>query len=353
MEELGNTPEYQYQPLANDNNLRFIQLWPAARFDDPIRVTIIEGVYDLSDSSFGINYEAVSYAWGSNTGFKCILDETNTHLQVNQNVVEMLRYLRLDYNHRTLWIDAICINQADEDEKGKQVTMMGEIYALANHVLIWSGTTEDRYVQLLRDTRSGEIVHLNHLEEFLQSRWFSRRWVVQEVMHARHAFIICGKFTVDFRQFARRVRGGVQKRIAKEDISPPFTETLENLYHLGRLPGFEEVRPNLYSFSITQGRGGLYKSGSMIDLLIRYSATKCGNDRDRIYALRSLSRTPIPVDYRILVEALYRRLSQIELGISPMALLSCAGAFGACATSWIPDWRCPMRYWPLQASLAH
>ena len=57
--------DYQYGPLANDGNTRFIQLYPAAHFEDPIRVDIIERAYDASKTQDPVSYEALSYAWGS------------------------------------------------------------------------------------------------------------------------------------------------------------------------------------------------------------------------------------------------------------------------------------------------
>ncbi|KAH7396120.1 heterokaryon incompatibility protein-domain-containing protein, partial [Pyrenochaeta sp. MPI-SDFR-AT-0127] len=40
---------------------------------------------------------------------------------------------------RVLWVDAICINQTDNDERSKQVAIMGEIYNRAIKVFAWLG----------------------------------------------------------------------------------------------------------------------------------------------------------------------------------------------------------------------
>jgi hypothetical protein len=60
-------------------------------------------------------------------------------LQVGPNLATALRYLREDDKPVTLWIDALCINQADETEKGEQILRMAAVYANATPVLIWLG----------------------------------------------------------------------------------------------------------------------------------------------------------------------------------------------------------------------
>jgi hypothetical protein len=44
---------------------------------------------------------------------------------------------------RLLWVDAVCINQGDEKEKGEQVQGMGELYSRATTVIVWLGTAAD------------------------------------------------------------------------------------------------------------------------------------------------------------------------------------------------------------------
>lgn len=50
-----------------------------------------------------------------------------------------LRYLRETDSRRILWVDAICINQKDFNERGHQVGIMRDIYSKAPQVLIWLG----------------------------------------------------------------------------------------------------------------------------------------------------------------------------------------------------------------------
>ncbi|CAI9637425.1 unnamed protein product [Alternaria burnsii] len=83
-------------------------------------------------------YEATSYIWG---------DPTITHITscngrnstVTTKAYQFLRRLRLKDKDRLLWMDSICINQADDGEKVQQVSMMGDIYQRAPEVVVWLG----------------------------------------------------------------------------------------------------------------------------------------------------------------------------------------------------------------------
>jgi hypothetical protein len=56
---------------------------------------------------------------------------------VTENVFQALLHLRSSNGiSRTLWVDAICINQADDIERGHQVQYMGRIYNKATKVTV-------------------------------------------------------------------------------------------------------------------------------------------------------------------------------------------------------------------------
>jgi hypothetical protein len=74
-----------------------------------------------------------------------------TTLTIRSNLASALRHLRYQYKPRTLWIDAICINQEDYAERGDAVCHMGTIYKLANRVVVWFGP-EERNSEIALDT---------------------------------------------------------------------------------------------------------------------------------------------------------------------------------------------------------
>ncbi|TRX93752.1 hypothetical protein FHL15_005428 [Xylaria flabelliformis] len=82
--------------------------------------------------------EALSYVWGKCRKGRAIWIDGDI-FQVNENLYEILISLRHSHAPRTIWVDAICINQLDLNEKAQQVRHMDEIYSRANKTIIWLG----------------------------------------------------------------------------------------------------------------------------------------------------------------------------------------------------------------------
>ncbi|KAF1997475.1 heterokaryon incompatibility, partial [Amniculicola lignicola CBS 123094] len=85
-------------------------------------------------------YYCLSYCWGdyNPTQDKNILVNGKQFL-VRANLWDFLDVARRKYPDRLFWIDAICINQSDNDEKGREVKRMGEIFSNATGVVVWLG----------------------------------------------------------------------------------------------------------------------------------------------------------------------------------------------------------------------
>jgi hypothetical protein len=92
-------------------------------------------------------YEALSYAWESQENPETVYVYEPfgivTTLKLGSNLTNALRYLRYIDQPKRLWVDAVCINQKDNDECGKQVLRMASIYSLAEKVLVWLGLPMD------------------------------------------------------------------------------------------------------------------------------------------------------------------------------------------------------------------
>lgn len=73
------------------------------------------------------DFEALSYCWGNAANFLRIYIGKE-YIDVTQNLHDALLKLRDKEKARTLWIDAICINQQDLSERSQQVTIMRQIY---------------------------------------------------------------------------------------------------------------------------------------------------------------------------------------------------------------------------------
>ncbi|KAJ4289069.1 hypothetical protein N0V90_011411 [Kalmusia sp. IMI 367209] len=61
----------------------------------------------------------------------------NKHISVTKNLYDALRHIRSENSNREIWVDALCINQADVKERNHQVSLMGDIYSSAELVINW------------------------------------------------------------------------------------------------------------------------------------------------------------------------------------------------------------------------
>ncbi|KAI0548000.1 HET-domain-containing protein [Xylaria curta] len=85
-------------------------------------------------------YEALSYVWGERQQQQqqyIFLDDKTQRFPVTQNLYELLRSLRRPQAFRKLWVDAICINQSDHEEKKIQLSLLRRIYQQAEKVIAY------------------------------------------------------------------------------------------------------------------------------------------------------------------------------------------------------------------------
>lgn len=87
-------------------------------------------------------YEALSYVWGSEADPETLLLDCH-EFSITKNLHSALCALRLPDKDRFLWIDALCINQNNDVEKGAQIPLMGSIYERAVQVIAWLGLPTD------------------------------------------------------------------------------------------------------------------------------------------------------------------------------------------------------------------
>ena len=156
-------------------------------------------------------YHAISYAWSHEEPVGTIICNGKP-LAVTPDLLECLRCLSAVNGCQNLWIDAICIDQEDDEEKAHQVANMHKIYRQATDVYVWLGPAEDssdfamsimttlgdKFGDVLsnRESLRWEIIDFGHgllrsdpsipqlLWKFYQSPWFRRLWAYQGVVLA-------------------------------------------------------------------------------------------------------------------------------------------------------------------------
>ncbi|CAO2653698.1 Nn.00g031090.m01.CDS01 [Neocucurbitaria sp. VM-36] len=204
---------------SQDGAIRLVELAPG-RFDDTIKMQLIPGSLKAGPRQ---SYEALSYVWGTETApRKAVLN--GIPISITTNLDCALRHLRFVTAMRTLWVDAVSINQSDTQDRNHQVQIMGSIYSSAQRVIVWLGSVDESDLHLratlgamqfhfsepnpstvtlfdyvcsvisLMDSQAvithaaNELV-LDTLHRIIDRHWFRRLWVVQELALSKTAMI--------------------------------------------------------------------------------------------------------------------------------------------------------------------
>jgi hypothetical protein len=231
-------PRPTYTPLSG-NAVRLVRLHKPTAGDDTVKVDLITAQWPPS-----LAYEALSYVWGDPAIQKEALVSVDgaphQPFPVTVNLHAALSHLRHEDRDRVLWIDAICIDQTNVEEKEQQVRKMGEIYQTARNVCVWFGAIETHdnrlamhcIPHLVESIWRARVTHLLHdrawksFEELLQNNWFSRRWVIQEVALARQATVHYGNEEVSWEDLmdAISVYGSRMANPRSSRLPGPFLE---------------------------------------------------------------------------------------------------------------------------------
>ncbi|OAF98924.1 HET-domain-containing protein, partial [Paraphaeosphaeria sporulosa] len=280
-----------YTPLPIDKfSIRLIKLQPAYTTSAPILCKLINHPID-SERIVAHSYECLSYVWGPSENPQLISIDTGEAVfpfQTTPNLYEALQHLRDSCFEQILWIDAVCINQRDDEEKATQVAAMARIYGLAKRVIVWLGAeTNDSTLafERLRDLaqpreteappqhRDEDGPVAEHAIQTLLSRpYFRRMWVLQEVAAARNMVFRCGSAEMQTETF----RAGLHALARLDDW-----ELRHRILAFLLLIGTSIFRERL------KGRPHL-EFEPLNDLIDRFHAHDASDPRDKIYALWGL-----------------------------------------------------------------
>ncbi|KAL2123467.1 hypothetical protein VTJ04DRAFT_3922 [Mycothermus thermophilus] len=151
-----------YQPIPL-GCCRVFELEPG-NFSDPVVGRL---VFHAIDDDDGEPYEAISYVWGDPTRRRDVTVNGVT-VSVTENLHDALtafRHTSSENRVRRLWADALCINQADLDERSSQVVLMGRIFERASRVLSWLGWEEE---QTGEDTDEDTHTAIRFIRSFME-----------------------------------------------------------------------------------------------------------------------------------------------------------------------------------------
>ncbi|KAF2111126.1 heterokaryon incompatibility protein-domain-containing protein [Lophiotrema nucula] len=339
---------YIYRPLETPTTIRVLVLKPGTN-DAPLRgelrhieINLIDDATSdarvPTDPSESSTYEALSYVWGKGNPTSWI-KLTEGSIPLMPNLRRALLRFRLLECPRILWIDGICINQTDLKERAVQVKLMGEVYKKAKQVLVWLGPDTARIakrtfaqvgtsIELATGIETGNQESLETMRVLSQCEWFSRLWVVQELLLARQAIACWGQEEIEF-----------------DDLYLPLYT-----YHTTTNPGGSLWAGRIYA----QAR--LY---DFLDLLAWTSGLRCADEHDRVYALLGLPLyentslheriRQIEPDYEQPVEKLFYTIGSMCVENHELnTLLSMVYHTSEILTpSWIPNWSSSSQCEPL------
>ncbi|RYP26982.1 hypothetical protein DL767_007845 [Monosporascus sp. MG133] len=336
---------YRYMPLeARQIRLLHLKATPSS---DIVNVSL--SIQSLDDD---IQFEALSYTWGDCSDVHIIQCE-GKKVQVTRNLLGALRQLKYTDRDRTLWIDGVCINQGNEDEKSIQVAMMRDIYSKADKVAVWLGEAAEetpaawklmhQIFEISRNTahedwdkpisaEEWERLGLPHgassewaaLEAIFWRQWFTRVWIIQEIALARSAIVHCGQDSIPWMGFS-----GVAMYLYRRQFTRLTTCELD----------VTAVLPLYYIAKQVREGGGKH---DLLSLLATSRRSIALNPRDHVYGLLGLTADQLVVpDYKLPVAEPYRQVANALL-LKSLDVLSLKGDSWwnrqEGLSSWVPDW---------------
>jgi hypothetical protein len=180
---------YEYSPI-NQDHIRLIHLLPGSKVDPLICKITTRRLRDVEGGEEP-EYQAISHVWDIYIG--------------SHNHTALCR-LRAENDITVFWIDDLSVDLHNQEEKRIQLSMLAEIFYNAWHVCVWLGEDADgsdtlqSFIPRLLDLKQiDKLVECDSKPEeweafaaLMMRPWFSRRWIVRELVSAREATLYCG-----------------------------------------------------------------------------------------------------------------------------------------------------------------
>ncbi|KAH6858890.1 heterokaryon incompatibility protein-domain-containing protein [Alternaria rosae] len=276
---------FAYAPLDHQRrSIRLIRVLATKSKEGKIRC-------DIRHASVSDSYICLSYVWGEqDCGHTVLLN--SKPFKVRSNLFDFLARAR--QNNRLLgewlWVDAMCIDQANVGERNQQVQQMGRIYSYAKEVISWFGEDKDSIAAyFVEQTSPSEIAVNPNLADlrlkFTYAPYWNRAWITQEVQLAQKVTLLAKTVEVDY----RLLRSTDRKFL-----------TIEHHDRRSRIPTHWMVPPRRPSW--------LPSKPSLIYVMSEFGYKRCHDIRDRVYSLLALcdDGSDVQVDYNTSVERLAR-----------------------------------------------
>ncbi|MCJ1389269.1 hypothetical protein MMC18_002125 [Xylographa bjoerkii] len=368
-------PVFEYNELDPDLvEIRLVRLGLTDVFTDDIHLELCQiSLNDLDHEP----YVPLSYTWGTPChGLSPDWDDptrTSTvslngkSFEIRLNLESALRHIReVKKDGLPLWIDAICINQADIPERNSQVQLMRQIYEGGSYTIIWLGPAQEasklalykieevanarreRFFPLLEKDRMAGLVAILEavgtdpqcwlaIRQVLSRFWWRRAWVLQEAVVSSRAVLLCG---VD----GAAIADVMETPTLMSDIA---SEQAENSSHV---TGSEEVN-NAWILESAMSLLALWEqyretspdaqATELKDALFLIRKLDATDPRDKIYAALGLVKgnSAITPDYSLRVGEVYQSFARQYIEEhKTLDLLEECGLSADDIVSWAPNY---------------
>ncbi|KAH8795371.1 heterokaryon incompatibility protein-domain-containing protein [Hyaloscypha finlandica] len=219
-ENLPSRSTFPYRPLDELNSIRLVCLHPASSSQDEVKCSLIHSTLKIYRDIYD-DYTALSYVWGDPNDTRSIWID-GIPFPTPINLFSALRDLRHENRTLLVWADAICINQIDDEEKLGQIAMMGKIYSMAEHTVIYLGPLEAKNADELNSWASADF-HESRLSSgladlVLSQTWFRRVWVFQELVFSKDPRVQLGRYRLSWNTLYHALARHMETEYSGKDI---------------------------------------------------------------------------------------------------------------------------------------
>ena len=367
---------YEYQSLSKspNYNIRLLHLKPYSD-SDQIQADIVEVPIDSS-----LQYTALSYVWGEEAPTSKLYINDRM-LKIRPNLSDALQRLRKQ-GVLKIWADAVCINQADDQERADQVKIMCKIYECAEKVIFYLhgfGNNDSQKLDFILNSLNWFCyrAHRTHLEkgtplplpldwdnlsgyglpelsdnrwksvvQFLEHPWFGRVWVIQESVVAKTGTFFYGDDGQIDDQALYRILDtlrGYSRFLNALGQTPwlhfsPMRRAIQRCYDTSSMQSGVFQMVGMKVFGNAQ-----WRPAKLINLLRHTYTATASDERDYVFSLIGISHDADTADlqpsYKEEKEQIYVRVAAylITTNFGPELFHHLHGVRKN-LPSWVPDW---------------
>jgi hypothetical protein len=204
--------------IRSGRTIRILDLHPLSATEDGRQLQGTFRAHTLSLDHSEEQFEALSYVWGTQEHadkgpfIRC----NGIDIPITNNCRDALSRFSHTDGHRSLWVDSICINQNNMEERNHQISLMLAIYSKAKTVLIWlpnEGSTDVETHAAIRCIREVKTRHVDEdfkrtqdaLALLLSNSWFSRGWTFQELVLGQNPVFFTNQDSLPWHDVSRLV----------------------------------------------------------------------------------------------------------------------------------------------------